>query len=295
MSLGLCGLVWLVVGLRILRLRGDGTPSRGSMTGALTWIAITVSLLLLDTRFDAMVGLPNISITLRRMALGIAWLRAQEFLVTTVQAGDSDPLLQRRARRRAQWSTGAYMVASVGLWIFGLPHDYEVSSMEEVPGLSTTVFAVLTYLWLLAVAVELTLLGRQACLAFKADPPAKSCGALLMIAGMVGAVGPIGMIVGRLTAVRQDAYQITMPLSGALIAAALVSAPIVEWFHARRVARKAIASMEPRWQEAVEAHPEVVLPLTRFRRWWDVTLVAERMRIELLDAGSLTSPRSHSQ
>jgi len=238
-----------------------------------------VTVLWLSPHLSSWFGVANLRALFLRYTIGIAWLRVRGFFETMLPNPGSEQ--RGMVRSRTCWlGTGAMMADATILWWFFLPHDRELVMLNEVAGWPTTALIVGQYAWLLAISADAMRIGVEAMRSRSLDLGTRTSASFVFLTGAVGAVGAGEMTAARLVA---------CPIAGVTFVGAMVSAPVVERLEQHVIARREIRRLRPEYSAVVAAYPEVILPLSRSQRWLDAPVVAERMRIEILDARSQVS------
>lgn len=286
-------LMWVVVAFRVgrSRVRHESVSGRGSLTEGAAWLGATVTVLWLSPHLSSWFGVANLRALFLRYTIGIAWLRVRGFFETMLPNPGSEQ--RGMVRSRTCWlGTGAMMADATILWWFFLPHDRELVMLNEVAGWPTTALIVGQYAWLLAISADAMRIGVEAMRSRSLDLGTRTSASFVFLTGAVGAVGAVEMTAARLVATGSTAVPSTdvlCPIAGVTFVGAMVSAPVVERLEQHVIARREIRRLRPEYSAVVAAYPEVILPLSRSQRWLDAPVVAERMRIEILDARSQVS------
>lgn len=293
----LIGLLWLAVVWRLwITLREDASTERRSLTLALVFFAATATIWVYRREINVAFAVPNVSTLLVRWALGLCWIVAQPFVVRLLHAR----LRPGRRRPGRQWvvlTTAVMIVACTTLWAVAPIHHVELETLDAAPDIWTTLFVVISYVWVLVMLGELTVASVRAYTAMAGDAPGRASAIFLGVTGVVGSVGIVLLALERVLHIGSHSPSTfgvvgagLMPVTAATAAAGMLSVPVLESFHEQVDARRQIRSLRPQWLRVRHEHPEVIVHLPLWSRLVDAPLVAERMRIEILDASHAAKP-----
>lgn len=291
MSAGIfIGLLWLSVAWRVWLSWRDWSAERRGLAIALGFFAATATTWVYGHALNGWLGVPNVSTLLTRLFLGTCWLAAQPFVARFLHAhsGRTD---HGRPRRWVSVVTGLMMVSSVVIWWLAPLHDAELMTLNAAPDAWTTLFVTISYLWVALLLADLANASLRAFGVMANDPPGRASAALLALTGVLGLVGIALLALDRIVSPGSQypsVYGVVgsafMPAVAATTALGMLAVPTGEWVLAQRDARRQIRALRPAWSSMVGEHPELVVPLPWWTRLLDAPLLAERMRIELVDA-----------
>lgn len=288
----LTGLLWLAVLWRVLiTARAGATRERIGLTVGLGFFALSTTIWVYLHALDAWCQVPNLGTLLTRLTMGISWIAAQPFIASFFLARLGPRSHLPMSRRRAVAETVIMMIATTTLWACAPIHRVELVTLDAAPDVFTTWFVIASYVWMGVLLGELAVASVWAFTTMTDDLPGRVCAVFLGLTGVLGLVG-IGLLSAeRVLFVGSDEPSVVgvvggafMPVTAAAAAIGTLAIPVLEWVLAQRAARRQIAVLRPAWLEVRRERPELIVPLSRWARIVDAPLVAERMRIEVVDA-----------
>lgn len=284
-------LLWLAVIWRVwLTWRDEVTPARRSLTVGLGFFAATATAWVYGHAINQLVGVPNLSTLLVRLALGACWIASQPFIVRFLYAR-LGPGNATRSRRWVVVTTVFMMSACVVLWLLAPLHGAELQTLDAAADGWTTLLIVISYAWVSVLLAELMIASIRAFRVMATDPPGRVSAVFLGLTGALGLIGIALLALERILFIGADAPSFfgvaggaVMPVVAATTALGMLAVPTLEWALAQVAARQQIRALQPSWLTVCRQRPELIVRLPRWTRIVDAPLVAERMRIELADA-----------
>lgn len=292
----LTGLLWAAAGWRTVAAVASLRRSSWSLTIALALFATSTSCWVYARQLNAVVAIPNLSYWLARATLGLCWIIIQPLIGVLLSGRPADG-----ASRRTSVVVTVLMIVSTGaLWLLAPLHESELATLDAAPDLYTTAFVAVSYAWLISLLTDLSHASIQSIRTHvTTDRPGLVCASFLLITGVLGVIGVTLMTAERLTNVGSHSPGILAQVAGMLMPAAAATAalgvlaiPVLEQWERQKLARQTIAHLGPTWEAVRASRPELIVELPRWRRMLDAPLVAERMRIEILDAGARQAKNS---
>lgn len=292
----LTGLLWAAAGWRTVAAVASRRRSSWSLTIALALFATSTSCWVYARQLNAVVAIPNLSYWLARATLGLCWIIIQPLIGVLLSGRPADG-----ASRRTSVVVTVLMIVSTGaLWLLAPLHESELATLDAAPDLYTTAFVAVSYAWLISLLTDLSHASIQSIRTHvTTDRPGLVCASFLLITGVLGVIGVTLMTAERLTNVGSHSPGILAQVAGMLMPAAAATAalgvlaiPVLEQWERQKLARQTIAHLGPTWEAVRASRPELIVELPRWRRMLDAPLVAERMRIEILDAGARQAKNS---
>lgn len=291
--------LWVVVLLRVSRGRPQdgGSCGRSSLTEGAGWLAATVTVLWLSDEVGQFLGVYNLRDVLLRYTIGITWLKVRSFVDVMLGGAHARRYLVQ-SRGFSLGATLAMMLDATVLWVVYVPHDHKLTMLNSLVGIGPTLLIIGQYVWLFAISMDGLLAGVAASRTRVLDLGTRVSAGFIALTALVGAVAALEMAGARLIApgsTNVPRMDVWCPVAGAFLAVALLGAPFIARVQEQRAARQEIRRLRAEWSALTSLHPEVVLPIPRFQQLLDAPVVAERMRIELLDARAQIRQREGSR
>lgn len=289
----LTGLLWLAAAWRAMVALATHRRSSWTLTIGLALFAASTSCWVWAHALNAALGIPNLSFWLARATLGGSWIIIQP-LIGVLLAGHT------RARDRTVIAATAMVFWTGVFWLLAPIHREELLTLDAAPDPYTTAFVVISYAWLLTLLSDLSYASVRSIRQHLAtDGPGLVCAVFFLMTGLIGAVGVVLMTAERLTnlgAHSPGPYAELgghlMPVAAATAAIGVLAVPILERAQLHSRARRTIRALRPAWEDARAQYPEYVVEFGWWQRLSDAPIVAERMRIEILDAESRQAQNS---
>lgn len=278
--------LWTAAAYRVTLAVTRPAPWRTALSIATLGLAAGATAHFLAAAIDEALGIYSFAGLLTRLPLlaGIA--------AASVYLHDLRGRLTAAARHRIIAGAAITTVCTAAAWAAAPIHDHEVLEFgTAAPNPATWIYVVGIYAYGAAFLVELTRYAHTSRRdQLSMDPPARIALTLIEAAGVSGILSLVlfaanvtnGQLRGQPNPTLNAVAVALFPVPLTLLAAGLVLLPLAQQLDHRRTARALARRIEPLWRAIIRQHPDVHLPLNRWRT--SPRLIAHRRLIEIVDA-----------
>lgn len=278
--------LWTAAAYRVTLAVTRPAPWRTALSIATLGLAAGATAHFLAAAIDEALGIYSFAGLLTRLPL-VAGIAA-----ASVYLHDLRGRMTAAARHRIIAGAAITTVCTAAAWAAAPIHDHEVLEFgTAAPNPATWIYVVGIYAYGAAFLVELTRYAHSSRRdQLSMDPPARIALTLIEAAGVSGILSLVlfaanvtnGQLRGQPNPTLNAVAVALFPVPLTLLAAGLVLLPLAQQLDHRRTARALARRIEPLWRAIIRQHPDVHLPLNRWRT--SPRLIAHRRLIEIVDA-----------